>query len=433
MDSTLASKHIFLSYCHDDTDKMYRIRSELEGMGVSVWTDQGLKPGTLSWKKAIEVKIRAALGIVVILSPSANQSEWVERELGYASLHKIRIFPVLASGEPSESIPIELINAQWIDVRDDVNFSSQLQELVHAINENSGSEGIPPQVEVEYKQQKHEPKQSQTKTDTLSLDGIEFSFIPTGSFLMGSTDENELADADEKPQHKVMIPYDYWLAQFPVSNEQYSFYVAAVGRVHPIRNWLKKKDYPVVKVSHRNAMEYCDWLTELLKNRLPLGYVVRLPTEAEWEKAARGHDGREWPWGNQFLNEKQIVDDDPRTGLNCHCKENDIGKILPVDAYFPQGRSPYQIGGMAGNVWEWTWSLLKPYPYDPKDDGRENKSTPGEKVIRGGAFDKRRESVRCACRSRLNPSYRLPSVGFRVAIAPPIEKNPNPAHLAFSL
>lgn len=133
MDSEPSSKHVFISYSHTDAQMMSRIRNELESKGISVWTDEGLTPGTESWKSTIEASIRDALGLIVILSPSANQSIWVERELEYASIQGKRIFPVLVQGEPVEAIPIELINAQRIDIRNEANFSPQMQKLVQAL------------------------------------------------------------------------------------------------------------------------------------------------------------------------------------------------------------------------------------------------------------------------------------------------------------
>ena len=139
MNSELPSKHVFCSYSHRDTQMMNRIRHALEKMGIIVWTDEGLTPGTESWKTTIETKIRNATGIVAILSPSANQSMWVERELEYASIHKIKIFPVLVEGEPADAIPIELINSQWIDVTNDANFSEQVHKLGLTIRAETAS------------------------------------------------------------------------------------------------------------------------------------------------------------------------------------------------------------------------------------------------------------------------------------------------------
>lgn len=128
-----SSPHIFISYSRADRALMERVRAALEQAGIGVWTDQGLVPGEESWKNAIEVAIRDSLGVVVILSPQSNRSQWVERELGFAMLHRVRIFPVLAAGEPGEALPIELVNAQWLDLRDQSNFEAQVQVLVRAI------------------------------------------------------------------------------------------------------------------------------------------------------------------------------------------------------------------------------------------------------------------------------------------------------------
>ena len=94
------------------------------------------------------------------------------------------------------------------------------------------------------------------------------------------------------------------MARFPVTNEQYNLYAKAKGIKHPVDGWEKKKDHPVVYVGWNDAMAYCKWLNDLLKGELPSGLVLRLPTEAEWEKAARGEKGNEWPWGNEFDKNK---------------------------------------------------------------------------------------------------------------------------------
>jgi formylglycine-generating enzyme required for sulfatase activity len=157
---------------------------------------------------------------------------------------------------------------------------------------------------------------------TLS-NGMEFMRVPAGKFLMGSTKENNLARDNERPQHSVDIPYDYWMARFPVTNELYNAYVKAKSIKHPVDGWEKKKDHPAVYVSWNDALEYSQWLNNLLKGELPSGLALRLPTEAEWEKAARWKPspaGRgqgdalslskgegeafEYPWGNKFDKDK---------------------------------------------------------------------------------------------------------------------------------
>ena len=244
-----------------------------------------------------------------------------------------------------------------------------------------------------------------TKSDILSLsNSMEFMRVPAGKFRMGSTQENTLADDDERPQHSVDIPYDYWMARFPATNEQYNKYVAAQGLKHPVTDWEQKKDHPVVNVSWNDAMAYCQWLNDFLKGELSSGLVFRLPTEAEWEKAARGLNGYEWPWGDEFDKNK------------CNFSEGGKGTTTRVGSYSPQGDSSYGCADMAGNVWEWTHSLKMSYPYQAKD-GREDEKSSDRRVLRGGAFGYDDWFVRCAFRGRGLPGLRGDYLGFRVVVS----------------
>jgi formylglycine-generating enzyme required for sulfatase activity len=260
--------------------------------------------------------------------------------------------------------------------------------------------------------------------------GVEFIRIPAGSFVMGSAADNALASEAERPQHTVEIAYDYWLARCPVTNEQFARFIDATQRPIALdKNWSSKADHPVVNVNWREALEYCNWLQSVIGKELPANIGrVRLPTEAEWEKAARGNlapvsdrgdrEGvlaREWPWGDAF---------DKR---NCNSEESGKKTTTPVGLYSPDGDSPFGIADMAGNVWEWTVSLwgldlFTPqyrYPYQPQD-GREKLEASDKvyRVVRGGAFNSRSNSVRCAYRYWFDPRARSDSVGFRVAIGP---------------
>ena len=234
---------------------------------------------------------------------------------------------------------------------------------------------------------------------------MEFVGVPAGEFLMGSRDQDK-SDEDEKPQHTVDIPYDYFMARFPVTNAQYAAYVRAKGIIHPASGWEKKPDHPVVNVSWNDAMAYCQWLNDLRRNELPSGVDLRLPTEAEWEKAARGTDGLIYPWGNTFDKNK------------CNVDEGGKNDTTSVGAYSPQGDSPYGAADMAGNVWEWTHSLFKSYPYEA-DDGREDENVSGHHVQRGGSFIGTDQLARSAARYRGASGF-LDFVGFRVVVAPHI-------------
>jgi formylglycine-generating enzyme required for sulfatase activity/CHAT domain-containing protein len=231
----------------------------------------------------------------------------------------------------------------------------------------------------------------------------EVILIPAGEFLMGSDPKQDKhAYGDEQPQHTLYLP-DYCLAKTPVTNAQYLAFVQATG--HPkLDHWKggkppsAKEDHPVVYVSWHDAVAYCRWLAEATDK------PYRLPSETEWEKGARGADGRLWPWGNRW---------DPQ---RCNSEEDGQEETMSVGAY-PQGASPYGCLDMAGNVWEWTSSLKRDYPYDAVD-GREDPEAEGLRVLRGGAFRVNPWVARCAFRGWNFPIVTYVDRGFRVVVAP---------------
>lgn len=239
----------------------------------------------------------------------------------------------------------------------------------------------------------------------LNIGGLDFMRVPAGKFVMGSKDDNELAADWEKPQHTVELTYDYWMAKFILTNEKYAEYLGK--KKHPVSDWQKKKDHPVVNVSWNDVMHYCKWFNETFKSDLG-DLVLRLPTEAEWEKAARGAYGNEWPWGNEF---------DPN---KCNSSEGKKGGTTPVGAYSSAGGdSPYGCADMVGNVWEWTHSLLAKYPYEAKD-GREDEVSSKSRVLRGGSFGSDRDRARCASRYNNNSDDRYDCISAFVCASFPI-------------
>jgi iron(II)-dependent oxidoreductase len=262
------------------------------------------------------------------------------------------------------------------------------------------------------------PVEDQSSIETPTWGGLEFVRIPAGAFLMGSRADNPWASDSEKPQHPIELAYDYWMARYPVTNEQFARFVTAAQYPFDLGQWQTRADYPVVKVSWLDALAYCKWLNTLVKAEryaASQGLVLRLPTEAEWEKVAHGERGCEWPWGAEFDQTK------------CNSVEGGKKGPTPVGAYSPPGDSSYGVADLAGNVWEWTSSLwgldhFHPqyrYPYQPHD-GREKLDAPPSvyRVVRGGAFNSRSSSVRAASRYWFDPRARHEGVGFRVVVAP---------------
>ena len=214
--------------------------------------------------------------------------------------------------------------------------------------------------------------------------------VPAGEFLMGD---------EEREEHKVHVDA-FQIDKYPVTNLQYKRFMDATGHDPPGR-WEggiypdEKALHPVVNVSWYGAVAYAEWAGK------------RLPTEAEWEKAARGTDGRQYPWGDAFDKDK------------CNTEESGIGDTTPVGRYSPDGDSPYGCADMAGNVWEWTSSLYKDYPYRA-NDGREDARSSGSRVVRGGSFAAGGGLARCAVRDFFYGFLRglNSDLGFRCAAAP---------------
>ena len=183
--------------------------------------------------------------------------------------------------------------------------------------------------------------------------------IPAGPFIIGYDNRHP----DEKPAHTLTLPA-FSIDLYEVTNEQYGKFTAATHRAPP-DHWVdglypvEKKKHPVSYVTWYDAHDYCQWAGK------------RLPTEEEWEKAARGTDGRLYPWGNEF---------DPK---KANTPQSRIGDTTPVGS-FPQGRSPYGLYDMSGNVWEWTESWAKPYPGSPIPTGHY--FTGEYKVLKGGSW-----------------------------------------------
>ncbi len=221
-------------------------------------------------------------------------------------------------------------------------------------------------------------------------DGSILVRVPAGPFLMGSEDSQ--AYADEAPRHEVDLG-EFWIGKHAVTNRQFERFVLETGH-DPGEGWKESvsewgADAPVVHVTWSDAMSYCRWAG------------LTLPTEAQWEKAARGTDGRKFPWGDQWEVDRAWF------------FENSEGGIHPVDSR-PQGASPYGCLNMAGNVWEWTSSVYRPYPYDPSD-GREDPESQDPRISRGGAWYTYSRSLRCSRRCPEILTVRSNSFGFRVA------------------
>lgn len=241
------------------------------------------------------------------------------------------------------------------------------------------------------------------------IDGAELVLIPAGTFYMGSSEENietivqhnpnldTTWFAQEKAQHIVNLP-GFRMYRYPVTVKQYRTYSAATGMRMPAEpEWGWHDDHPIVNVSWDDANRYAAWAG------------VMLPTEAQWEKAARGDDSRWWPWGNERDMER------------CANASN-ASSTCPVTQH-PNGASPYGIMEMAGNVWEWCMATPEQYAYVPPRVPQRRQVSPSGRVLRGGSWQCSYDAYfRCAYRcfdcdrQRDHYAYRRPTCGFRCII-----------------
>lgn len=227
---------------------------------------------------------------------------------------------------------------------------------------------------------------------------LELVRISAGPFLMGSASSDSAAHDREKLQHTVTLG-KYYIGKYEVTVAQWAAFGKATGYKGSQTASPGKDSHPVTNVSWDDAVAFTKWATQVV------GRVVRLPTEAEWEKAARGADGRKYPWGNEAPD---------RTRCNFH---NNVKDTTPVGKYSPRGDSPYGLADMSGSVWEWTASLYRSYPY-VADDGREDAASRDPRVLRGGSFYFSARGVRSARRVNYNPNHRHDHNGFRVVASP---------------
>ena len=226
------------------------------------------------------------------------------------------------------------------------------------------------------------------------IDSFDLVKIPAGWFKMG--DNFNEGSISERPVHDVYLD-TFYISKYEITFDQYDFFCEDTGRSKPLDNdgW-GRGERPVINVSWNDAKAFCDWLSD------KTGKNIHLPTEAQWEKAARGTDQRRYPWGNSAPNS------------NLANYYSNVGKTVPVGSY-PAGASPYGLHDMAGNVWELCqdWYDSSYYSTSPSRNPK-GPSSGSIRVRRGGnwIFDAR--YLRSACRLGIYPHIKKNDIGFRI-------------------
>ncbi len=418
------------------------ICSALECENIRCWIDhRDIMPGE-KWVNAMFNAVEQSKIMVLVFSGNANQSQWVEDEVTYALDENIRIIPFRVENvTPRGSLRVLKVRTQWIDAQQPPQ-PKDLKRLVDAVRtylekdeeKEEGTAAADVEIpanngvkEKEYEQRPGARKNEKGFQEVDFDDGIKMVYIPPGEFLMGSNEYD-----NEKPPHTVHLD-GYWMGKYEVTVKQFGLFAKDTGYITEAEKsggaytwtgekWEQKEgidwknpgfkqdeNHPVVCVSWNDAVEYCKWLSG------KKGVNFKLPTESQWEKAARGTDKRKFPWGNhdpyyqgKWYANYAAHDSWEKRG------EDGFEYTSPVGLY-PQGVSPYGLLDMAGNVWEWCsdWYDADYYKNSPK----KNPTGPDGgtyRVLRGGSWGNDAGYLRCSGRSSAGPSDRVSSVGFRL-------------------
>ena len=444
---------IFISYSKKDSDFAHKLADDLAAAGFKIWIDDKSISGGNLWRETIEQNLKLAGEVIVVVSPNSMTSEWVMLEGTLAYGWEKQLFPILI--QPVENLPPWLEEYQWIDfvstphkiafdslvnaltppdpIRDllDQQFQAYQQTgalmgeiILSVIEDNIDIQAISAEkrelIELSRLQASKAKRRRQLYIllgilffsvalvlTTLGVTGnlsrliyrplpMEMVEIPAGTFLMGSAITDPIYEEDELPQRNVYLD-TYKIGKTEVTKKQYRQCIkAGVCRTISPLEFLEtdQENFPVTFVDWEDATAFCRW------------YGYRLPTEAEWEKAARGeNDGRIFPWGDQ-------LPDCERTTL-LGCTEGPV----PVGEH-EENASPYGVLDMSGNVWEWVadwygsdYYAIAPNVNPPGPATREENNY--YRVLRGGAATDKKEQLRIANRRGDSPDTRNHLIGFR--------------------
>jgi formylglycine-generating enzyme required for sulfatase activity len=413
-------RQIFISHAHQDSEFAHRLASDLRARGWPVWVAPESIRGGEKWAAAIERALLESGVFLALLTPAAAASKWVKRETDSAmeleNEEVIRLIPLYVQ---TCSVPLLLRSYHRVEFIG--NYDAGLSQLVSVL--------AAPEQEAEVKVMP-EAVATAGPLELTIAPGVTIHLVrvPAGEFLMGSADSDKDVDVDEKPQHKVTLD-EYLIGKYDVTNAQFRAFVREAGYTttaeaqgsgwvwdgskwvdtkgadwqHPQgpRSNINGRDsHPVVQVSRDDAMAFCQWASQAAGGR-----NVQLPTEAQWEKAARGVDGWLYPWGNTWDAGK------------ANTSESRAGDTTPVGQYSPAGDSPNGAADMAGNVWQWMadWYEATYYTHSPTRNP-QGPSSSQYRVLRGGSWGSSRGYARCAIRSGDEPVIRSDYFGFRVVV-----------------
>ncbi len=437
---------IFLSYSHDSPEHMDRVLDlcdRLRADGVDAWLDQYETAPAEGWPRWCARRVAEADFVLVVCTEVYERrfrgeeapgeglgARWegyvVVQELYDAGTLNAKYIPVLWSPAGAQHVPLFLRGTTRYDLRTTEAYQSLYRHLTGQPKTPApplgGRVPMPPREREpegrpaamaepvgELKLAAAAPAASEERRGKAptrgsepaageeqlhKVDGTVLLYVPSGEYTLGAEGVNETA----KPVHRVVLS-PFWIAKYLVTNEQYGRYLGANPGTRKPEDWTEKQfnqpQQPVVGVSWEEAQAYCRWAG------------LRLPSEAQWEAAARGTDGRRFPWGNAEPTHE-------------HANfESRKGRTTPVGSY-PKGAGPFGALDQAGNVWEWCEDVWDAMAYRERDGQRNPVATTGFTVhvrcLRGGSWRDDAGVLAVASRHRFKALNRYRVVGFRCVL-----------------
>ncbi|OQX14334.1 MAG: hypothetical protein BWK73_09810 [Thiothrix lacustris] len=415
---------VFISYARDggvSEQTATALHEQLVQAGIAAFRDvENIDPGS-HWAAVIEQQILASqLMVVVVSKPALNPQRWVMRECLFAANKRIPIIPVLVE---QVDLPLWLMHINALDFTQTQHWGRlllavgkymavepvieavplaqvapkprQLSEAERLLQELQNPQVLPPRrFEIGNRLNIIGDPRPGVGLDANGLPDIDWVKIPAGEFIYQDGQRLRLDD--------------YQMSRYPVTNQQFQAFKKAGG--YNTDKWWEGLQKPDTLPSHRwtegnRPVESVDWYESIAFCRwlsAKTGQEIRLPTEQEWEKAARGTDGREYPWEGSYKTGYANIDETWKKDGDFYLQETSAVGI------YPQGQSPYGLMDMSGNVWEWCINKYEePQMITPDLSG-------GVRVVRGGSWFYDTGYCRSSFRNRWNPVNRGGSQGFRL-------------------
>ncbi|HZF09024.1 MAG TPA: SUMF1/EgtB/PvdO family nonheme iron enzyme, partial [Thermoanaerobaculia bacterium] len=382
MTTPIGQADVFISHAHEDKEVARPLAEALRQRGLKVWYDEYVLRLGDSMREAIERGLATARFGVVILSPKFFAKKWPQRELNALLARETAkgtkvLLPVWHNLTADDIMAHSPILADRLAVSTAEGLSFVVEQILQVLEHEKASDVNtvptppppgPPST----------PLPSPGKKRVHKADGSVLVYVPGGEYVLGADDISE----NEKPVHRVVLS-PFWIGKYQVTNEQYGRFLSTVPGTARPGYWHDKSfnqpRQPVVGVSWDQARAYCSWAG------------LALPSEAQWEAAARGRDRRRYPWGNEEPTAEHA---------NFDGNSGNKGKTTAVGS-FPRGAGPFGTLDQAGNVWEWCEDVWDEKAYQGREGAENPVNNGGDKAVRcrrGGSWYYRAGALAAAFR-----------------------------------